>query len=1170
VSADWDVSDPVQDAAAAQRAASDPGVSAWVEASAGSGKTKVLTDRALRLMLKHGRPDRILCLTFTKAAATEMANRIIGILAGWATGEPPTVRASLEAMTGAPPDDGMFARARSLFATVIDAPGGLKVQTVHAFCQAALERFPAEAGAPPGFAALDERAAADLLTEARDAVLRAIMAEAAPDGLSAALDRMADRGDSDRLDAVLRALLAERGQIAALGGTARAEAILLAKAGFADLDAAMDSETVSGVFDDSLIGGLRRLAAAWSEGGKNDKKRTSLLLEWLALDSASQATAIDMLFAAFFTASEGKPFSLAAIKDVLDANPWFEDLHADVLAAVTEMRDRPRLAACVLDTIAAMRLAEAVAERYAAMKAARAALDFDDLILLTRDLLTRDGGAGWALYKMDQGLDHILVDEAQDTNPEQWQVIHALAGAFFEDGGDQRTLFAVGDPKQSIFSFQRADPKEFARSRALFREAAAAADQVFRDEELPVSFRSTPAVLKVVDHVFAKPPGLNGLTPDDRPPHHRAARAGLPGRVELWPVVPEIKAEPADPWMPLTEYPDGGESAEARLATMIADKIASLIADPAEVLAPRPGYSGGRRIQAGDIMVVVQRRRKFGDLLARALKLRDVPTAGVDRMALSRQLAIRDLLALGQVAVLPEDDLSLACFLKSPLGGLDEAGLFALAYGRGSRTPLWRRLKHAAAAAPEDSAVSAAWRWVEAAMARADYAPPFDFYQWALGPMQGRARLVANMGEAVLDPLDEFMALALRYGQERPASLSGFLAWIERESVEIKRELEGAHSGVRLLTAHAAKGLQAPIVFLPDTTARPAQDRLRLFWLETESGPAPLLGAVRKAEDPELVAGLADAREKAAAAERRRLLYVAMTRAEDRLYVAGWATGAKNGGRPPGCWHELVQSGLDRMSGVDDVATAYSDEEAMLIYAEHGAASEPASEEAPGASSEPAADLPDWFDAPAPPPGATAPATAPSHAVVDDADDPPAALSPLARVGRRAAAAARFGRGLLIHRLLERLPGVPASARAEVGRVFLRRAADLSSDELEQTLAAALRLIEDPAFGAAFQAGALAEAPIAGRIAGRRYAGVIDRLALDAERALIVDFKTNRPPPGDAAQTPPAYLRQMALYRALARQAFPGLRVETGLLWTEAPRLDMLDDRLLDAFAPGE
>ena len=692
---------PTERAARSQRIVSTPSLSAWVSASAGSGKTKVLTDRALRLMLAGAQPNRILCLTFTKAAAAEMANRIINRLSLWAAASQDALREDLGGMGAFNPPPEMLTRAATLFAIVVDAPGGLKVQTVHSFCQSALERFPVEAGVPPGFAALDERAAADLLREARDSMLQNILAgEASDPRLTPALERLVQRCNADAFDALLKALLAERARIDQLGG---ADAATQAAWRLLELDAESADPQFAiraiAALDQSVETKLRRLMTAWLEGSKTDQGKGETLDAWLASDTDGRYAMVPSLFGAFFTGGgEGDTFKTAATKGVLKANSWFEEAHADCLNWITNARERLWAAECAADTEAAIRLASAIGERYARAKRVAARLDFDDLILKTRDLLEADGGAGWALHKLDAGIDHILVDEAQDTNPEQWAIVHALAEEFYRDGADMgRTLFAVGDPKQSIFSFQRADPEEFAKSRTRFKALATGAEQEFEDRSLDVSFRSVPAVLRTVDATFAAPVAYQGLAQEAEPPAHISARPGLPGRVELWPLLekPET-ADMPDRWTPLKAYPDANASVEAGLAALVANKIEELLNDPNERLPPGPSAPEGRRIRASDIMVVLQTRSTFGDLLTRSLKTKDIATAGVDRMRLTRQLAISDLIALGAIAILPEDDLSLAVLLKSPLIGLCEKALFELAHGRREQ-PLWRRLQERAA-----------------------------------------------------------------------------------------------------------------------------------------------------------------------------------------------------------------------------------------------------------------------------------------------------------------------------------------------------------------------------------------------------------------------------------------------------------------------------------------
>lgn len=1153
---------PTESAARSQRIVSTPTLSAWVSASAGSGKTKVLTDRALRLMLAGAGPDRILCLTFTKAAAAEMANRIITRLSLWAAASQDDLRKDLASMGAFNPPTEILARAATLFATVVDAPGGLKVQTVHSFCQSALERFPVEAGVPPGFAALDERASAELLRAARDGALHDILGGTAQNPkLAPALERLARRGNAEAFDELLTALLAERARIEHLGGPDAAITAVLDTLGL-DEDTADPQAAIEAIATPppDIETELRRLMTAWLDGTKTDKGKGDALDAWLASDLETRSAKRQSLFGAFFTASgEGGPYARAATKGVLDANAWFADVHTDCFDWVTTARERLWAAECAADTAAAIRLASAIGARYTRAKRVAAGLDFDDLILKTRDLLEADSGAGWALYKLDAGIDHILVDEAQDTNPEQWAIVHALAEEFYRDGSDMgRTLFAVGDPKQSIFSFQRADPAEFAKSRQHFKTMAEGAGQEFEDRSLDVSFRSVPAILQAVDATFAAPEAFQGLSPDGAPPEHISARPGLPGRVELWPIFgkPDKEDKP-DRWTPLKAYPDASASAEAGLAARIADKIESLLNNPAERLPPGPSAPEGRRIHASDIMVVVQTRTAFGDLLGRALKAKNIATAGVDRMRLTRQLAVRDLMALGAVAILPEDDLSLAVLLKSPLIGLDEEALFHLAYNRRDQ-PLWRRLEERAA--EPDSLYASAWAFVAEALRRADFAPPFDFYQWALGETQGRARMIAAMGEAARDPLDAFMSLALAYAEDNAPSLQGFLGWIERDQVEIKRQLEEGASGVRILTSHAAKGLQAPVVFLPQTRRGPSNYTLGLFWTDTTKGSAPILGPSRKALDPIAVQALRAAREQRQDEERRRLLYVAMTRAEDRLYVCGWAT-KLNAEKLSLTWHGLIEAGLQRITGVTEHPVDFADAP-MLV---HDAPGDGASVDAVGAvdATAPAHALPHWWGKPFAAPPRAPDIKAPSKLVPDAQADMTPVLSPLDWGQKAERTATRFGRGLMIHRLLERLPAMAIAKREAAAARFLARADGVSQVEQKAILDAVMRVLNDPEFGDIFAAEALAETPIAGIINGQPIAGVIDRLLVTNDAVLIVDYKSNRPPPATADATPVEYLAQMAVYRDLAAQAFPGRDVKAALLWTEAPRLVALPDNLI-------
>ncbi len=705
-----------------QRRAAAPDSSVWVSASAGTGKTKVLTDRVLALLLDGTAPERILCLTFTRAAAAEMFDRINRALGGWAACTEEKLDDEIESIAGARPDADLRARARGLFARVLDVPGRMKIQTIHAFCESLLRRFPLEAGIAPHFQLMDERTAAEALHAARDAVL--IHADrGGDDALAAALAEVTGWVDEEEFAKVLAELSSERARLRRLivdhGGLAALTAaiyrLLGVDEGETEVDI-IDAACAPAALDEAE---LRRAAAALGEGSDADRGRGAAIGAWLE-EPASRADGFDGYLRVFLT-NEGRPrktlITKAAAANAPDAVDAVDILQCEAtrLEVVVERR---RALSTARATAALVRLGDALLDRYRDHKQAHALLDYDDLILFTRALLEEDGGASWVLYKLDGGVDHILIDEAQDTNPDQWAVIRALADEFFTGEAvrdTHRTVFAVGDPKQSIYSFQRADPRAFEDMRAYFRARVEAAERAWDDVALNISFRSAAAVLQSVDGVFAPASARLGVADGGDGIAHVPFRRGQAGLVELWPPVAPRDAEDVPPWrLPVEATP--GDDPSARLADVIAARIQRWI-DDGEMLESR-----GRPIMAGDIMVLVRRRGRFVDELVRALKQRDVPVAGVDRMVLTEQLAVMDLLALGRFLLLPEDDLTLATVLKGPLYGLDDDDLFDLAHGRGTQT-LWRELGRRADRKAE---FGAAHGELSELLARADFVPPCE------------------------------------------------------------------------------------------------------------------------------------------------------------------------------------------------------------------------------------------------------------------------------------------------------------------------------------------------------------------------------------------------------------------------------------------------------------
>ncbi|MGO8919984.1 MAG: double-strand break repair helicase AddA [Stellaceae bacterium] len=1130
-----------------QQQAADVAASVWVAASAGTGKTKVLTDRVLALMLAGAPPTRILCLTFTKAAAAEMANRLNDRLSAWTVRGEGELAQELLALTGAMPDAALLPRARQLFARVLDAAGGMRIETIHAFCQSLLRRFPIEAGVAPHFAVMDERSAAEALAAARETVLAAAR-DGGDAALAGALAEVTRHIPERSFDALMGQLALERARLAralAQGGERFADRLARALDVNPDLG---EDEIVAGACAESEFEGadLRRAAAVLLQSDAlTDQRAGQRIADWLSVTAAERALVIDDYLLAFFT-REGAPRAALMTRKLAAQQPQSAQALAAEGERLAEMVAARGAAALHAATAALVRLGDALLAAYERHKAARALLDYDDLVLKTRDLLQRPGVAPWVLFKLDGGLDHILIDEAQDTNPEQWEVVQALADEFFTGEGaraERRTIFAVGDAKQSIYSFQRADPREFLRLRDYFAARVKASRQDWQSVDLDISFRSTDAVLAAVDAIFARAEASEGVALDGAPIHHLPFRQGHAGLVELWPPVEPDVAPAATPWeLPLEQRRQ--RAPQTLLAQAIAAEIRGWL-DRGERLAARD-----RPVRAGDVMVLVRRRGAFVTELVRALKQVEVAVAGVDRMLLTDQLAVQDMMALGQFLLLPEDDLTLATVLKGPLFGFDEELLYALAFPR--ERSLWQELRRRQG---EHLAFAAAASRLGALLARADFVPPYELFAEVLGALGGRRAALARLGPEAQDPLDEFLSLALAYERMHGPSLQGFLHWLATGETEVKRDLEQrGRDEVRVLTVHGAKGLQAPIVFLPDTLQVPRQ-ALPLLW--TERG-LPLWKAHEGCAAPALQAALAEARQRREA-EYRRLLYVALTRAEDRLYICGWRNRQKPAEQ---CWYHLVARGLDAAPGAETVEFApgsalWRGQGRRLATPQRAA---PDRRERLPELADRARSLPAWALSPPPPEPSPPRPLAPSR---------PSAADPAVRSPLGAEEGMGLLRGRLVHRLLQSLPDLPAASRGAAARRFLALPVHGLSPAQQQGLAAeTLAVLDHAEFAPLFAPGSQAEVPVVALLGGKALSGQIDRLVVTPEGVMIVDYKTLRPPPRAEAEVPAAYLDQLAAYRAALAAIYPGRTIRCALLWTEGPRLMPVSAALLDRHAP--
>jgi len=1131
-----------------QVTAADPKVSVWVSANAGTGKTQVLTDRITRLLLDGVRPERILCLTFTKAAAAEMATRLSERLGGWAVAPDMSLKDEIAALLGKPPEDALLAPARRLFAETLDVPGGLKIRTIHAFCESLLGRFPLEAGIAPHFSVIDERTAAELIGEARDRLLGEALAGGTND-VAGALNLMAGLLNEEDFTRLITDLSSRRSQLRALFhryGSA-AGVIDAARRALRLKDGETTTSALKQACQETAFDKQALLAAseALSGGSKTDITRADQLRSWLKSDAEVRAGTFVEDYQVIFLTQSNTPRASLMTKKIADANPELLQALLVEQNRIETISNQVRALSVLEASAALVHLGEHMLAAFERLKEARALLDYDDLILKARDLLLAEGGASWVHYKLDGGLDHILVDEAQDTSPLQWDVIKALAGDFFAGHGareGERTVFAVGDEKQSIYSFQGADPFMFGQTREHFKDQAENVGKPFTPVELVTSYRSTQSVLKAVDDVFCHERAREGLTFDNKPIIHRWARDGQAGLVELWPTLKPGEALQVKPWdAPLDRLPV--DSPEDRMAGRIADTIAGW-REAGEILE-----STGRPIREGDIMILVRQRGSFAEKMVNTLKGRGIPVAGADRMVLTEQLAVMDLLALGRFLLLPEDDLTLAVVLKGPLFGFtDNEDLFPLGFGR--KGTLWAALK---AAATETPKYTHARDRLSEFLARADFMPPFEFYAQVLGPEGGRRDLLARLGSEADDPIDEFLSLALDYEREHVPSLQGFLSWIEAGRTQIKRDLEQGQGKVRVMTIHGSKGLQGNIVFLPDTCSMPtSRHETKLRW--TRDPEPALLWAPLKEQQESLSAALAEEAALKRGQEYRRLLYVAMTRARDRLYIGGWEGQRKP---PEDCWYNLIQSAFE---GIAEKTILPSGESVLRL-------TNPQSEKPDGkpeadvAGPDDLVSLPDWALQPPRPEAEPTTPLSPSRLTEDDAQP---VRSPFDGDD-----GARFKRGTLIHRLLESLPTIATNRQAAAAAKFLSRPIhDLNPDQQSAILREVMAVLENPDFTPLFGPNSMAEVPISGTVGERTVSARIDRLTIGGDGITIIDYKTNRPPPRSVEDVAPPYLQQMALYRALLRQIYPGRPVRCILAWTDGPRLMTLPDDILDQYAP--
>ena len=1086
-----------------QRLAANPQKSVWVGASAGTGKTKVLSDRVLRLLLSGVTPSKILCLTYTKAAAVEMNSRVAEKLGKWAVMDDSQLEEELIKLYGELPSatkelSCLKSRARQLFATLLDVPGGIKIQTIHSFCQEILKRFPLEANVSPYFDIMDDRAVIEAINDIKIKLFQSAGADPESE-LAQAIDYLTFNISELAFSDIINTIITNRGKIDRAIKKHKSKDNLI-KAVAAKLEVADDLTedlVIAQFFSSMPLDDLRKLVSA---GMKT-------LAPWADGQSADSRNYKE--YSLLFLTKQNEIRSPRA--SYLSKNPVLKEIFVTEGERCLELQQKLKSLKIYLSTKAVLHIASSLLDGYNRFKQNHAKMDYDDMILLTRNLLENKEAAKWVLFKLDGGIDNILIDEAQDTSPDQWAIIRSISDEFFAGLGrseNTRTIFAVGDRKQSIYSFQGADPDKFDEMCNHF--ASVAPD--FAKVNLEVSFRSAPAILEAVNQLFKDKDTARGVASKGEDIHHRAVREGEGGEVEFWDMIEPENEKQNDDWvLPIDRIHQ--VSTSSQMAKTIASKIHAMVSS-GEILK-----SQNRPLRYGDFLILVRSRNSLCEELIRECKNLNINISGIDRIHLMDQIAIQDMVSLSKFLLLPDDDLSLAEILKSPLFGLNDDDLFVLCHNR--KGSLWNSLL-------SNSAYTSVAEQIKQLFNCVDYMRPFELFNYILSKMNGRKKYYERMGAEAEDGLDEFINLSLSFEKEHVPTLQNFVEWISSDDVEIKREMEqGKNDMVRLMTVHGSKGLQSPIVILPDTAKVPqCKHEAGILW------DKDLFVYPTQSQDFNIFCDkLKEQQKNKMLEEYRRLMYVAVTRAEDRMIFCGFRN--KNSS-PETSWYNLFKNSFTKIASFDKNRNVWTYQNAQLLPVK-GVQKQNSSDSTNDS-------LPSFMFVPA---EAEKPLSKPL--TPSKPDDEPAVFSPLVANNDRFL----YKRGSLIHKLLQFLPDIPQEQHQQTIVKFLQtKAPEFTPAQIGKIADEIQTLFLNPEFCSVFGPNSKAEVPIMGEVDGKIISGQIDRLVINNDKIIVVDFKTNRTPAISTKDVPSVYISQLAAYKSLLQKIYPQKEVKTFILWT--------------------
>jgi ATP-dependent helicase/nuclease subunit A len=1112
----------------------NPSQSAWVMAHAGSGKTYALVKRVIALLLSNATPQSIWCLTYTNNAATEMQERLHSKLDELACLEDASLKQALAEYLGdanAGVSDAHCQKIRAIAADIMLPGQGIICTTMHGLCQKLLRIFALESGMLPDFTLLDAETQRSLLYQAIDAVF-AHGLQVQKGALFEALDHVASIAKYDTVKSRLKKILSRRDLLSqALLQAGSVENLHQAVFDVCHAENGANTDDILAEIQAQTLPQMRAIYEALGEGKTQDKTKARAIKIWLDTPcDPDHLTKAWQRYLTVFYDSKSKLREKLFNKGTLVEDGALAQAFAREQMRVADALEKLSAQALAQDSSAMLSLAITALDHYHALKAKPGMLDFDDLLLSMLQLVENPVTLGHVMRKLDYRLEHILLDEAQDTSPVQWRILSHLIEEICHTAPRKstvpRSLFVVGDVKQSIYSFQGAAPQMMQAKHAAFSALYQGHEMAFQTASLNVARRNVPLILQLVDKVannMSVQPGLleEGIT-------HVPWRKNAPGMIALHPLCESEKINvPGGFHMP-TAYHLGGR-AQNKLAQNIAQMITDWLKNNRRYLA------NGQEVCASDIMIIVRNRGHLVPAIIRALEAANIPVAAIDRLVLSQHIMVLDILALIAWIYQPDDDVSLAQVLRSPMFSLSEEALFALANNRDGSLfdALCESEKHQSIC-----------------LLLADFQAQKDqpIYAW-LSHLFYTHELVKpyleRLGNALQEVVDALMEYAANLHGKAESHLLHFMRHMRQAEQVIKHE-ETTPDAVRILTVHGAKGLEAPIVILADTTSMPQMHKEEIYYTDYGDETLPLCAMQEISKQARLLKTTKEAKQKSLMHEYYRGLYVAITRARDELYIFGLKPKSASGDS----WYEVIKTAMNTM---DD---AQEDASGILSITQ-----KPASLHAEITAHQPSpldGDLPDWLHARIAPEAVRITLT-PSHVgALFDLDVSPADYAVFS-AQKLQSNARDYGNAL--HAVLQWVDC--NTPNQQLQKALILQA--LPEADIKLAMQCIAQLWNDVEIANLWQKPAQKEQPIYAQLAfnGVCYdvTGVVDRLIILPDTVMILDYKTAlNIPKSDAI--PVQYLAQMALYKAVLKEIYPQKNIRTALLWTHVARLDWVDEAI--------